>query len=143
GNVYYGTPLAVGHIDDQLDDILFGFMALDPRDKQDQFANYFDNIKNLIQIQHRQSLENDATWSSVKLNTAKGVAIYPFNKALALDNIKKYYLEHADILWTEYGFVREVDFKKNRIVYPKDDLTNALNVIMINNGQSGLIWQLF
>jgi hypothetical protein len=143
GNIYYGTPLAVGHVDDQLDDILFGFMALDPRDKQDEFANYFENIKNLIQIQHRQSLENIVTWSSIKLNTAKGVAIYPFNKALALENIKKYYLEHADILWTEYGFVREIDFKKNRIVYPKDDLSNALNIIMINNGQSGLIWQLF
>lgn len=143
GHTYYGIPLAVGHIDDQLDDILLGFMALDPRGKQDDFANYFDNIKNLIQIQHRQSLEVDATWHPTKLNTVKGIAIYPFNKALALEKIKEYYLKHAELLWTEYGFVREIDFKQNRVIYPKDDLDNALTVIMINNGQSGLIWQLF
>jgi hypothetical protein len=143
GHTYYGIPLAVGDVDDPLDEILVGFMALDPRGKEDDFANYFDQIKNLIQIQHRQSLETNTSWSSTKLNTVKGIAIYPFNETLALEKIKEYYLKHADLLWTEYGFVREIDFTQNRLVYPKDDLDNALNVIMINNGRTGLIWQLF
>lgn len=143
GLTYYGLPLAVGDIDDSLTDILRGFMALDPRGKEDEFANYFDYIKNLILIQHRKSLEGNDSWSSSTLNTTEGIAIYPFNEALALENIREYYLKHAELLWTEYGFVREIDFKQNRIVYPKYDLDNALNVIMINNGRSGLIWQLF
>ncbi len=143
GHTYYGLPLAVGHIDDSLTDILIGFMALDPRGKEDEFANYFDYIKNLIRIQHRKSLEgNDSRFYST-LNTTAGIAIYPFNETLALEKIKEYYLKHAELLWTEYGFVREIDFKQNRIVYPKYDLDNALNVIMINNGRSALIWQLF
>ncbi len=143
GKTYYGLPLAVGNEDDSVKDLLIGFIALNPNGKQDEFANYSEYMKNLIKIQHRKSLEEGIDFSSSKLFPLRKVAIYPFEKELAVQNIKEYYLNHTGELWNEYGFVREVDFKKNSVIYTGDNLENALLVVMIENGESGLIWKLF
>src|SRR5690606_6951602 len=116
GQVYYGIPLAIGNKDDDLSDLLMGYITLDLKDIQDEYANYYQNTKNLINSQHRQSLEEGEAFLGDKLETSKGVAIYPFNRKLALENIKNYYLNHTESLWTEYGFARAVDFKQNRVI---------------------------
>src|SRR5690606_2444875 len=143
GQVYYGIPLAIGNKDDDLSDLLMGYITLDLKDIQDEYANYYQNTKNLINIQHRQSLEEGEAFVGDKLETSKGVAIYPFNRRLALENIKNYYLNHTESLWTEYGFARAVDFKQNRVVHPKEGVENGLIAVMIENGKSGLVWKLF
>jgi hypothetical protein len=143
GHTYYGIPLTVGDKDDDLYDLLMGYIALDLKDSRDDFANYYENMQNLIKIQHRQSLEDGEDFFDDRLKTSKGVAIYPFNEKLALKNIKHYYLNHAATLWTEYGFARAIDFQQNRIIYPKEGAENGLNAVMIDNGKSGYIWKLF
>lgn len=142
-NTYYGVPLQVGNVDDNLTDILMGFMALDPTDKVDAYANYGDNIKNLIEIQYRQSVENGDEMVLSKLDVSKGIAIYPFYQKMAMKNMRDYYINHAETLWKEYGFIATIDFKQNRIVYPKEGVNNGLNAVMIENGKNGLIWKLF
>src|SRR5690606_1031715 len=133
GHSYYGIPLAVGDIEDNLTDLLLGFIALDLRDKEDELANYYVNTQNLIKIQHRQYLEEGEDLADTKLETSKGIAIYPYNDALALDNLKYYYLNHAETLWNEYGFVRAIDFRQNQVIYPKVGVENGLNAVMIEN----------
>lgn len=140
---YYGIPLAVGSVDDPLDEILMGFMALDPRGLQDAYADYYETIKNLIHIQYRKALEENIPLSLSSMQLSNGIAIYPFDKEMAMRNIRNYYVKHAETLWTEYGFVRAIDYQQNKIIYPKHDFENALNTIMINNGESGYIWKLF
>lgn len=143
GHAYYGIPLAVGDKDDNLFDLLMGYITLDLKDSHDDFANYYKNTENLIKIQHRQSLEDGEDFFDDRLETSKGIAIYPLNRKLAMKNIKHYYLDHAATLWTEYGFVRAIDFNQNRVIYPKEGAENGLNAVMIDNGKSGFIWKLF
>jgi hypothetical protein len=120
-----------------------GFIALDLRGKKDEFADYYENTKNLIKIQHRQSLEEGKDFATRKWEASKEVAIYPYVEQLALENLKYYYLNHAETLWTEYGFVRAIDFKQNQIIYPKVGVENGLNAVMIDNAKTGLIWKLY
>ncbi len=143
GHTYYGIPLFVGDVDDSVSDLLLGFIALDLKGKKDEFADYYENTKNLIKIKHRQSLEEGDDLGNRKLETSKGIAIYPYDQQLAFDNLKSYYLYHADALWTEYGFVRAIDFRQNQVVYPKAGIENGLNAVMIDNASSGFIWKLF
>lgn len=143
GHTYYGVPLFVGNIDDNLSDLLLGFIALDLRGKKDEYADYYQNTKNLIKIRNRQSLEEGDDLTNSKLETAKAIAIYPFDEPLAFDNLKTYYLNHAETLWTEYGFVRVIDFRQNQIIYPKVGFENGLSAVMIDNARSGLVWKLF
>lgn len=143
GHTYYGVPLFVGNIEDNLSDLLLGFIALDLRGRKDEFADYYENTKNLIKIQHRQSLEEGEDLANTKLETSNGIAIYPYDEQLAFDNLKYYYLDHAETLWTEYGFVRAIDFRKNQVIYPKVGVENGLNAVMMDNASSGLIWKLF
>lgn len=143
GRTYYGIPLFVDDIDQNLSQLLLGFIALDLRGKRDEFADYYENTRNLIKIQHRQSLEEGKGFANTKWEASKEVAIYPYVEQLALENLKYYYLNHAETLWTEYGFVRAIDFKQNQIIYPKVGVENGLNAVMIDNAKTGLIWKLY
>lgn len=143
GRTYYGTPLFIGDIDQNLSQLLLGFIALDLRGKRDEFADYYENTKNLIEIQHRYSLEEGKAFLNGKWEASKEVAIYPYVEQLALENLKHYYLNHAETLWTEYGFIRAVDFKQNQVIYPKVGIENGLNAVMIENAKTGLIWKLY
>lgn len=143
GGFHYGLDLPFSAIDDNVTEILTGFMALNPSRIQSGKWSYKENIRNLITIQYRKSLEEGGDWKESKFLPAENVSIYPFNKKLALKNIKDYYLNHTQSTWSEYGFVREIDLDRNEINYSVSGLETALSAIMIDNAQTGLIWKLF
>lgn len=138
-NIYYGIPLYVGEKSDSLSDLLMGFIALNLQSKRDEDLDYFKNIKNLIEIQHRQRLEAD----DETIFTFPNIAIYPFNEHLAYSNLVNYYKKYADVLWTEYGFLRAIDVNMNKILPPAAGFENGINAIMIENFRSNLIWNLY
>lgn len=143
GEFHFGLDLPFSTIDDNITEVLKGFMALDPAQIQSGKWNYKENIRNLITIQYRKNLEYGGDWSDSKIYPAEDIAIYPFNEKVGLKNIKDYYLKHNKATWSEYGFVREIDFERNEVAYSSDGLETALSVIMLENAQSSLIWKLF
>lgn len=143
GNTYYGIPLEVGHVDIPLEDVLVGYLALDPNRIEDAYANYKENIGNLILIQQRMAMEKDIPLADSILNLTNGIAIFPFHKDLALQHIKQYYLKNAETVWSDYGFVGTVDFNKNKVTRYNHALDNAVIVTMINNAVTQQIWDLF
>ena len=143
GEFHFGLDLPFSSINDDLTEVMKGFMALDPSKIQSGKWNYKENIRNLITIQYRKKLEYGGDWSDSKIYPAEDVVSYPFNEKLGLKNIKDYYLKHNTATWSEYGFVREIDFERNEVSYSSDGLEAALSVIMLENAQSSLIWKLF
>jgi len=155
----YGLPVAVGSVDTSLLEAYKPFLALDPRNKHDQFADYFTNHVNLIQgYQRRDNAIGTGSslldiWGLTKMNglpdtswavnPALAVASYAYRPTEALRSLRAFYNSYGHALFTEYGFRNWISFKENAVADTYDAVSQASVVVMIENGRSGLIWKLF
>lgn len=157
----YGLPITVGSIDTSLLESYTPLLAFDPRNKRDTFADYYANEVNLIQAYQRRDneagngsfavdvwgMENtanpgNATHSSV-INPAMAIGSYAFLPNEAIKSIRMFYHAYGRALFTEYGFRERIDIRSNAVADEYDALNQAVAVVMIENGRTGLIWDLF
>ncbi|MGK6351194.1 glucoamylase family protein [Parapedobacter sp. DT-150] len=152
----YGLPVVVGSVDTSLLEAYTPFLAFDPRGKQDTFANYFDNNINLTKVYQRRDNETrygsfsrdiwgieTASDSSRMINPAIACASYAYIPDDALQSMRAFYHQYGEALFTEYGFRRRIAIDDNASADEYDALNQAAVVVMIENGRSGLIWELF
>lgn len=156
----YGLPIVVGNVDTTLIEAVLPFIAFDPRNKADEFANYFENNSNLIQAYSRrdneqrvsdfslniwgtQRLSQRDTSDSYVINPAISAASYSYQPSEAIKSIREFYDRYGDYLFTEYGFRSWINVDDNTVSDTFDPVNQALVSIMIENGRSGLIWDLF
>lgn len=150
--VYYGLPLKAGNIDDSLTELLTAFAVFDPRDKYDKVANYYHELQNLILIQYRKSLEDGSLPVAIGsnlivdslgiVNPSTLVSTYAFHPDFALRNLEEVYRDYPSLFWTDYGF-RTVNIKENRLLQDIQGIDFGIEAIMIENGKTNLIWNLF
>lgn len=162
----YGVPITVGSVDTSLLEAYTPFLAFDPRAKRDGFTNYFTNNINLTKAFRRRDNERGCCgfsrdiWGTTRIgvDSTGGVdsldSIYAINPAIAsasyaylpdaaIQSIRELYETYGHILFTEYGFRKWVAPERNAVSDGFDALQQAAVVVMIENGRSGLIWNLF
>lgn len=151
-NVHYGLPLAVMGVEESLSRILSSFLVFDPRGKRDKYANYYHELQNHVLIQYRKSLEENQLPISLGeglMVNAKGwvspsstVATYPVNAEFAMKNLIDVYREYPELFWDEYGF-RTINLVRNQESMKWQGVRYGISAIMIENGKSNLLWNLF
>ncbi|WP_262249478.1 glucoamylase family protein [Parapedobacter soli] len=156
----YGIAITVGSVDTSLMEAYLPFLAFDPRGKRDTFADYFVNNVNLTEATRRRDNEfghggaSAAIWGTTAVGTDSLGNIYAINPAIpsasyaylpesAIQSIRELYEAYGDMLFTEYGFRKWMAPERNAVAGGYDALNQAAVVVMIENGRSGLIWNLF
>ena len=149
---YYGVPFHIGDSDGSLNRFLAALLVFNSKDKHDEYANYYKELQNLILIQYRRSLEENnlpASLSKSLIVSSKGwvdpsanVASYPFQTDFALSNLVAVYRNYPALFWSEYGF-RAINLETNTVRSDFEGMNHGVAAVMIENGKSGLIWDLF
>lgn len=162
----YGVPITVGSVDTSLLEAYMPFLGFDPRGKRDTFTNYFTNHINLTQVFRRRDNERGFggfsrdIWGTVVIGTdslggadslnrvyaispAIASASYAYLPDAAVQSIRELYETYGQTLFTEYGFRKWIAPERNAVSYGFDALQQAAVVVMIENGRSSLIWDLF
>lgn len=147
----------------------YSYLGLNPEGLKDRYANYGDEARNHALIHHAYSIENpknykgygDNNWGLTASYSVKGYAghspqedlgvisptaalsSYPFTPKETMKMIRHLYEDLGDKVWGEYGFYDA--FSETYNWYPKRYLgiDQGPIVIMIENGRTGLLWDLF
>ncbi len=156
--VAYGLPITVGSLSASLQEAYLPFLAFDPRHKRDAFADYYANNVNLTNAYRRR--DNEAgyggflrdVWGAETLrigadtvhviNPSIACASYGYLPEEALSAMRALYDHHGQALFTEYGFRRWIALGRNQVADAHDALHQAAAIVMIENGRSGLVWDL-
>lgn len=157
----YGLPIAVGSINRSLLEAYVPFLAFDPRGKRDTFADYYANHINLIQAYRRRDNElNNGSFSldiwglrqpgnevpensQTVINPAIAIGSYAYLPQEAIKSVSRFYHMYGKALFTEYGFRKWIDIKANAAADEYDAIDAATVIVMLENGRTGLIWDLF
>lgn len=155
----YGLFLEIGSIDRSLLDAYMPFIAFDPRAKRDMFTNYEKSLKQLGEAYRRRDNEMDAgnaspdVWGTAQsaemhdhlpiLVPAISASSYAFSPEVAQRAIRKLYNHHGNLLFTEYGFRSWISLHEHKVSESYEAINQAATLVMIENGRSGFIWDLF
>ncbi len=157
--LFYGLPVSAGSIDESPMAAVLPFLAFDPRHKADTFANYFDNNHNLLQAYKRRDNEVQADdfsldiWGGLYRADSLGLQTYVVNPAIsissyayrskdALKSAREFYDRYGEYMFTGYGFRPWINPKSNTVSERFDAESQAAVAVLIENGRSGLIWDL-
>lgn len=157
--VFFGLPVLAGTIDESPWNAVLPFLAFDPREKADTFANYFDNNKNLLQAYKRRDNEvqvNDYSldvWGGLYradtlghqtfvVSPAISISTYAYQPTEALKSAREFYDRYGQNMFTGYGFRSWIDPDANTVSEQFDPVSQAAVAVSIENGRSGLIWEL-
>lgn len=170
GSEYYGIKLPLG---EELGGPLFfshySFLGLDPRNLEDQYANYWDQNVNHTQINRHYCIENPKNYSGYSANcwglTASdnhqfygahsptndlgvitptaAISSIPYTPEYSLNAIRHFYYELGDNLWGEYGFHDSFNQTENWWADSYLAIDQGPMVVMIENYRTGLLWELF
>ncbi len=155
-----GGPLFFAH---------YSFLGLDPRNLQDQYANYMTQNTNHTLINRAYCLQNPKNYvgystgawgltasdnkggySAHSPNNDRGVitptaaiSSIPYTPDESLDAIQHFYYLLGDRVWGEYGFYDAFNSTENWYANSYLAIDQGPIIIMIENYRSGLLWNLF
>jgi len=149
---YFGLPLHIGNPEGSINRFLAALLVFDSKDKHDEFANYYNELQNLIIIQYRKSLEESKVPVSLGnglmvdsrgwANPSAIVSSYPFQPEFAMKNLLSIYRNYPSLFWSDYGF-RTVNLEENKVRSDLEAIHHGIAAVMLENGKSNLIWKLF
>jgi len=158
--VNYGGPLFFAH---------YSFLGLDPRNLQDQYANYWQQNVAHTEINNRYCIQNPDGWNGYSaqcwgltasddpsgydaasptndLGTIAPTAVLssmPYTPAQSLQAARFYYYQLGDKLWGTYGFIDA--FNLSQVWFDTDYLAidEGPIIVMLENYRSQFLWNLF
>lgn len=158
--VDYGGPLFFAH---------YSFLGLDPRNLQDQYANYWNqNVQHSL-INHAHAIANpkffvgysDEIWGFTASDNPSGygaqspsndsgvitptaaLSSFPYTPDESMKALEAFYYRLGDKTWGDYGFYDSFDLTKGWYADSYLAIDQGPIVIMIENHRSGLLWDLF
>jgi exo beta-1,2-glucooligosaccharide sophorohydrolase (non-reducing end) len=169
GHSYHGHKLDVGSgSGGDLFFAQFSFLGFDPRDKRDQFTNYFDNNRQLALINRAYCVENprgfkgygpDCWGLSAGIRNGGGkpqprsdngticssaaLGCFPYTPDESMAVLKHLYRDLGKKTWGVYGFHDGFNQHENWFDECYMGLNQAQIVVGIENHRTGLPWKLF
>jgi len=147
----------------------YSYLGLNPKGLTDRYANYWNEVRNHALINHAYCIDNpkhykgygDNCWGLTASYSVDGysghspsndlgvisptaaLASYPYTPEYSMKMIRHLYEDLGDKVWGQYGFYDA--FSETANWYPKRYLgiDQGPIVVMIENGRSGLLWNLF
>lgn len=170
GQSYYGIPLPLGS--DYGGPLFFthySYLGLDPRNLEDQYANYWTQVVNHSRINYQYCLANpkmfygysEKSWGLTASDSYVGytahsptndrgvitptaaVSSIPYTPEQSLAAIRHFYYELGDRLWGEYGFYDAFHPTNNWEASSFLAIDQGPIICMIENYRTGLLWDLF
>ena len=170
GSSYYGIKLPLG---EELGGPLFfshySFLGLDPRNLQDQYANYWEQNVNHTLINRQYCIENPNNFKGYSadcwgltasdnhqfysahsptndlgvITPTAAISSIPYTPEYSIQAIRHFYYELGEKLWGEYGFHDSFNQTENWWADSYLAIDQGPIVVMIENYRSGLLWELF
>jgi hypothetical protein len=170
GSEYYGIKLPLG---EELGGPLFfahySFLGLNPRNLQDQYADYWEQNVNHTLINRQYCIENPKHYKGYSadcwgltasddqqfygahsptndlgvITPTAAISSIPYTPEYSLKAIRHFYYEYGDKLWGEYGFHDAFNLTDNWWADSYLAIDQGPMVVMIENYRSGLPWYLF
>ncbi|WP_263367834.1 glucoamylase family protein [Edaphobacter bradus] len=173
GQVIDGIPVAMNYSPGSAGPLFFthySFMGYDPRNVRDKYANYFVNNRNESLVQQKHAIENPKhfegygadTWGysavtgpigyreyrgsveddgTIAPTAAAGAYVYTPQESLLA--IKHFYRDLGAQVWDVYGFRNAFNQTQDWYAPTELALNQGPQVVMIENGRTGLIWHSF
>lgn len=170
GNSYYNITLPLGG--DKGGPLFFAhysFLGLDPRNLQDQYANYWTQNVHHSQINQAYCIENHAQyigysascWGLTASDDPNGYAAHsptndtgtitptaalsslPYTPQASMKALHTFYYLLGDKLWGDYGFYDAFDLTKGWTASSYLAIDQGPIIVMTENYRTGLLWNLF
>ena len=156
----FGGPLFFSH---------YSFLGLDPRNLQDQYANYWNQNVAHARINHAYSVANpknfvgygEGAWGLTASDNHNGysahsptndlgvitptaaLSSFPYTPEESMTALKHFYYIMGDKLWGEYGFYDAFNLTENWYASSTLAIDQGPIILMIENYRSALLWNLF
>lgn len=156
----YGGPLFFAH---------YSFIGLDPRNLQDQYANYWSQNKAHSLIHYNYAVDNprkyegygENSWGLTASDSYRGYAAhspandlgvitptaalssFPYTPEKSMKAMRYFYEELGSKLWGKYGFYDAFSEEYNWFADGYLAIDQGPIVTMIENHRTGLPWSLF
>lgn len=170
GNTYYGLQLPLGSaLGGPLFFAHYSYLGLDPRNLQDQYANYWtqnirhtlinrayciDNPQNYVGYSEDcwglTASDNESGYSAHSPTNDRGVitptaalSSFPYTPEESMAALEHFYYSLGDRLWGEYGFYDAFNPTEGWVASSYLAIDQGPIVCMIENHRTGLLWDLF
>jgi len=170
GNSFYGIPLYVGwDLGGPLFFAHYSFLGFDPRNKKDDYTNYFINNRNHALINRAYCIANpnnyvgydSDTWGLTACDGPFGYNAFsptndngtiaptaalssmPYTPQESINAMKSFFYEYGDNLWGPYGFKDAFNLTENWYANSYLAIDQGPIIIMIENYRTGLLWENF
>lgn len=156
----FGGPLFFSH---------YSFIGLDPRNLQDEYANYWHQNTSHTLINYEYSVENpknyegygENAWGLTASDNHNGysahsptndlgvitptaaLSSFPYTPEKSMQALRYFYEEMGDQLWGPYGFYDAYSEEHNWVANGYLAIDQGPIVAMIENFRTGLPWRLF
>jgi hypothetical protein len=170
GNTYYGYPQWVGpEKGGPLFFTHYSFLGFDPRDKSDDYCNYFENSRNISLIHRAYCLENphgyagygalawgltasfdpwgysahSPTHDNGTIAPTAALSAMPYVPSESLATLKHLYHTYGPRLWGPFGFCDAFHPTEDWFAPGYVAIDQGPIVVMIENYRTQLCWDLF
>ena len=156
----YGGPLFFSH---------YSFIGLDPRNLQDEYANYWHQNTSHTLINYEYSVQNpknfegygENSWGLTASDNHEGysahsptndlgvitptaaLSSFPYTPEKSMQALRYFYEEKGEQLWGTYGFYDAFSEEHNWVANGYLAIDQGPIVAMIENYRTGLPWSLF
>ncbi len=149
----------------------YSYMGYDPRGMRDKYTNYYRNNRNEARMSQAYAVANPLHFKGYGANSwgltaidgpndsyheykpfteddgtiapTGAVSSYAYTPEASLLAIKHWYRDLGKNLWSIYGFRDGFNEQQNWYSSTNMGLNQAPQVVMIENGRTGLVWKAF
>ncbi|MFC1603786.1 glucoamylase family protein [Planctomycetota bacterium] len=170
GNTYYDYVQPVGpEKGGALFFTHYSHLGFDPRDKSDNYCNYFDNSRNISLINRVYCIENPGEYSGYSdlvwgltasfnpwgysahsptndngtIAPTAALSAMPYVPGESIATLKEFYYTYGENLWGPFGFFDAFNLSENWFAPGCIAIDQGPIVIMIENYRTQLCWNLF
>ena len=170
GSRYYGYTQWVGGFELPMFFTHYTHLGFDPRNKNDNYCNYFENSRNIALIDHAYCIANpgnftgysDLVWGLTASNNPWGygaqapgspdngtitptaaISSMPYTPTESIATLKHFYHTYGSNVWGPFGFVDAFNLGQNWFAPGYIAIDQGPIIVMIENYRTQLCWNLF
>ena len=170
GSRYYGYTQWVGGFELPMFFTHYTHLGFDPRDKNDNYCNYFENSRNIALIDHAYCIANpkgftgysDLVWGLTAswnpwgygaqspgspdngtITPTAAISSMPYTPTESIATLKHFYHTYGSSVWGPFGFVDAFNLGESWFAPGYLAIDQGPIIVMIENYRTQLCWDLF